>query len=118
MPDRVSFSGFGFGCGIMIPTGQTKFALVIAEQPEFATLTPDPEQLWAKFLSSIQRMPKPFPNTETIHENVWLIPLTTELPLLNKLVEWAASFHIRLYIQFLDEKPEWIKYPPDEPAEP
>jgi hypothetical protein len=97
----------------MIPAGQAKFAFVIAERPKYNPGEPEPVEQWTKFLSNIQKIHTPHPNTETIHENVWLIPLKTELPFVSKLVEWAASCHIPLYIQFLDDKPDWIKYPPD-----
>jgi len=103
---------------IMIPTGQAQYAFVIAERPKYKPALPNPDERWAKFLSSLRQIHTPHPNTETLHENVWLIPLQTELTYLGKLVEWALSYHIPLYIQFLDDKPAWIKYPPDETAGP
>jgi hypothetical protein len=97
----------------MIPTGNVKFALVIAERPKYDAKTNPHEFAWADFLTNMPKNAKPTPDTETIDDNVWLIPLSTGMLFLNQLVGLANDRHIRLRILFLDEVPGWIKVPPN-----
>jgi hypothetical protein len=100
----------------MIPTGNSRFALVIAERPP-SDMNDVPISRWDRFLDDIQKNIKPCRGMQKIHENVWLLPLETGIPFLGRLMEWADGYHIPLRILFLDEEPDWIKIPPD-PAPP
>jgi len=97
----------------MIPTENVKYALVIGEKPPYDAVTNPQERKWDDFLSSV--LPKLPTNgkTQKIHDNIWLIPLDTEMRFLCVLFEWANNFQIPLRILFLDEPPDWIKYPSD-----
>jgi hypothetical protein len=89
------------------------YALVIAEPPKIGWAH-EPERKWKEFLHNLrQRGPQP-KETQTIHENVWLIPLQTELPYLMNLFDHAKDYSIRLRILFLDDAPDWIMYPSEE----
>jgi hypothetical protein len=89
-----------------------KFALVIAEYSKNIHDAPDTLK-WQEFLGTATL---PFPTTEhsaRIHENIWLIPLHSEMPFLSALFLRAHEKGIPLRVLFLDEPPDWIKYPPD-----
>jgi hypothetical protein len=88
-----------------------KFALVIAEEPP---LSPDPsERNWGNFMDNVPNKGPLSQGNELIHNNVWLIPLSTGLPFLGKLTGLATVWKIPLRVLFLEEKPDWILYPPD-----
>ena len=87
-----------------------KFAFVIAEHPKNEYGEVD-KRKWQEFLASAKPNEKKGKGTLTIHENVWQIPLDTELPFLSHLCEWAIPMKIPLRILFLNEPPEWIQYP-------
>ncbi len=88
-----------------------KFALVIAGSLSHQYGGPDEGQ-WRSFLASIQKNVPPDEGTLRIRENVWQIPLDTGMPFLSKLFDWASGMRIPMHILFLDEKPDWIQYPP------
>jgi hypothetical protein len=90
-----------------------KFAFVVAEWNYKQWQGNDHKEKWQQFLSAIQRNAKLPAGMQTIHENVWLLPLANGLPFLANLIEWARSYEIPIRILFLAEAPDWIKYPPD-----
>jgi hypothetical protein len=51
--------------------------------------------------------------TERITENIWLIPIDSELLVLAALVQALKDFDVPMRVLFLEEAPDWIKYPPD-----
>ena len=89
-----------------------KFALVIAETHK-ETATFAVSESWRNFLQNIQRNVPTVKTSERIAENVWLIHLYSELPILTKLIGSLSDFSIKLHILFLNEPPSWITYPPD-----
>jgi hypothetical protein len=98
-------------------SNNAKFALVIAE-PTKPLPGVDAVRKWKEFLYNIQTNLRPSEAILKIHENVWLIPLDTEMRFLTQLFDWAYGVEIRLRILFLDAEPNWIKYPPDAEAKP
>jgi len=104
----------------MIPTGNVKFALLVASKPPYNPMTNPQELAYIDFLNNMPRIEQPPPDTEKIHDNVWLIPLSTGMPFLSSLCVYAKAWNVPHRILFLDEKPEWIKWPPPDetPATP
>lgn len=97
-----------------IPFPQPQFALVIAAQPEYSARIPEPERKWREFLGNLERNGRITERIKTIHENVWLIPLHSDMPFLMRLFDWGNGMGIPLRILFLDDEPKWIKYPASE----
>lgn len=89
-----------------------RFALVIAEYPKGYAGGPD-KDIWKRFVYEIQEILRPPKTIEQIHDNVWLIPLESELITLSEIVQLAKERTIPLRVAFLEESPKWIKYPPD-----
>jgi len=95
-----------------------RFAFVIAEPPKtYSGTQQSPLLQWQNFQTSIKTNLPPSEETLKIHDNVWLIPLKSGMPFLTKLFDWAYQMRIPLHILFLNEKPDWIEYPPDEPTD-
>ena len=46
-----------------------------------------------------------------LSENVWLIPLGSELPLLGELIGWSVRLSLHYQILFFPEEPEWTDSP-------
>lgn len=91
-----------------------KFALVIAERLKYRPSTGnDHLKNWSNFEGNIKQNVLQPEGTQTIHDNIWLIPLSNGLPFLAELLRWGGSYSIPIRILFLAEAPEWIKYPPD-----
>src|SRR5260221_6106149 len=90
---------------------QPKFALVIAKKQK---PTPGVEigDKWLDFLASLNRTSPPIEGSMHFHDNVWLLPLENGLSFLCKMIEWAGQFSVSIRILFLDELPDWTKYPP------
>jgi len=98
---------------------EAKFAFVIAEKKGYiAGSEHESTRQWQDFLGNVQRISFPPAGMQKIHENVWLIPLSNGLPFVTKLIDWGASFGVSIRILFLEEAPDWIKYPPDAEAKP
>jgi hypothetical protein len=91
-----------------------KFAFVVAAQQP---CTPGDETghraSWRLFVDNIRRIEAPPAGMQTIHENIWLIPLANGLPFLADLIRWSTDCHMTLRILFLEEVPNWLIYPPD-----
>jgi hypothetical protein len=49
-----------------------------------------------------------------LSENVWLIPLGSESPLLGELIGWCGQIPLHYQILFFPEEPEWV-YSPKHP---
>jgi hypothetical protein len=96
----------------MNPSQNAKYALVMAENKEPIVATNQNGE-WIRFLSTIANKRESDQPLERIHGSVWLIPLSTGMPFLAVLFSEARAGSIPLRILFLDEKPDWIKYPPD-----
>ena len=93
-------------------SNNAKFALVIAE----ARKNEHPESdaaSWNQFVAQVPKKARPSPETQTIHDNVWLIPMDTGIPFLVRLFDLSNGSNIHLRILFLDAEPDWIQYPPD-----
>jgi hypothetical protein len=90
---------------------QPKMALVIAEthrnKTDYGATTE-----WQNLLLNIQRSLPPVGKTERITENVWLIPIDTELYFLATLIQCMKSFGVPVRVLFFDEEPGWAKHPP------
>ncbi len=89
-----------------------KIALVIAEPIKSKAGYAD-QDTWRSFLASIQKNVKQIEGIDCFHENVWQIPLDNGLPFLVELLRWAGGIGIQIRVLFLEEAPDWIKYPPD-----
>jgi hypothetical protein len=89
-----------------------KFALVIAEARKNERHESDAAS-WSEFLAKVPKLARPNQEAQTIHDNVWLIPMDTGIPFLVRLFDLANSSGIHLRILFLDAEPDWIQYPPD-----
>ncbi len=94
----------------MNPIPNVKFAFVIAEAPKYPSAT-EPERTWQSFLTNVRNIQAPHEKTTTIHDNVWLIPLSTEMTFLTTLFGLANDWNIPLRILFLNDEPDWIRYP-------
>src|SRR5580700_10693739 len=97
----------------MIPTGNVKFALVIAERPAYHPMANPKEMAYFDFLNSLPKTEKQTKDIEVFGDHSWLIPLTSGLPFLGILTSQASSRSIRLRILFLDDAPGWMEYPPN-----
>ncbi len=87
-----------------------KFALVIAgAKPMFGG--PDLDK-WNSFVTSVRNNVRRVEEMLIMHDNVWLIPLETEMRILCGLLEWGIDMQIPLRILFLQSEPDWIQYPP------
>jgi hypothetical protein len=98
-------------------TENPRFAFVVAEFPKNEYGEPD-KATWDKFLGNIGRNKRQAEVAPTIHDNIWLIPLNTGMPFLNHLMQCAEPYPIPLRILFLNDEPDWIKYPPDDSSKP
>jgi hypothetical protein len=90
---------------------QPKTALVIAETHRNKTDYAASAE-WQNLLLNIQRNLPPAGKTERITENVWMIPIDTELHFLATLIQCMKSFGIPIRVLFFDETPAWVKNPP------
>lgn len=90
------------------------YALVVGETT--ASYGPDKRKQWEEFLANVRQNVRPAKNTTMIHDNIWLIHLATDMLFLSELFQWSRNQNIRLHILFLDDEPDWIKYPPDAQA--
>lgn len=66
-------------------------------------------------LDKAKKHAPPSQTTQAIQENVWLIPLHTDMPFLARLLGEASMASMPMQILFLHERPDWIKVPPDAP---
>ena len=89
-----------------------KFALVIAEARRNERRETDAAS-WNEFVAKVPQQARPNQETQTIHDNVWLIPMDTGIPFLVRLFDLSNGSDIHLRILFLDAEPDWIQYPPD-----
>ena len=89
-----------------------KFALVIAEARKNEEHESDAAS-WNEFVANVPKQARPNEETQTIHDNVWLIPMDTGIPFLVRLFDLSNGANIHLRILFLDAEPDWIQYPPD-----
>jgi hypothetical protein len=110
---RLSFSSLLVGMNANLVT-DAKFAFVIAERKEYKVGGGNEHiRQWTDFLGNVKMYSTPPEGTQKIHENVWLIPLSSGLPFLSQLIDWGGSSGVSIRILFLEEAPNWIKYPPD-----
>jgi hypothetical protein len=94
-----------------------KYALLIA-QPHKEDKWFYVSDSWKNFLTNLQQNIPPAGKTERIAENVWLIHLESELPVLSTLIDTLRSYTIPIRLLFLEDAPDWIKYPPDAETKP
>jgi len=90
-----------------------KYAIVIGEAQSSQNY--DRRRRWQEFAASVEHNAQSSADTKTIHDNVWLIPLATNMRFLGQLLEWGRMSGIVLRILFVDEEPDWVVYP--KPAE-
>jgi hypothetical protein len=96
-----------------------KFALVVAERGKHEIGGGNVHlSNWQTFLSNIHNNAYPPKDATKIHENIWLIPLSSGLPFLGDLIRRATNDGVSIRVLFLAEAPNWIKYPPDAEAKP
>ena len=88
-----------------------KFALVIAEAEKDQSGNENKDS-WQNFLLNIPQTLRHSKKIEAIHDNVWLINLESELPVLSTLIQLCSARSIHIRLLFLAEFPDWIKYPP------
>jgi hypothetical protein len=93
-----------------------KFVLVILEPPAGIVYGKMPTDQWKDFLGNTPNTTPPAEGVSKIHENVWLIPLDKNMPLLMELLSRSHSRGIRSYILFLSDEPDWLKGPAVEPS--
>jgi len=89
-----------------------KYAFVLAEMPAYPSVD-DPSRTWQGFLESLRTRQHLSETIKSIPGSAWLIPLNTGMPFLVFLFDQAKGYKIPLNILFLDEPPDWIRYPPD-----
>ena len=68
---------------------------------------------WTQFVSSLEGTGLQRGDKMHLHQNLWLIPLETDMIALTKLVHRAEAAGIPIRVLFLAEAPNWIKSPPD-----
>ena len=96
-----------------------KLAFVIAAYPKEPTLNGrESRENWLDFVGNLQRHGRPPAGMQTLHDNVWLIPLANGLPFLNELIQLGHSYSVPINILFLEDAPTWITYPPAKPEKP
>ncbi|HZM06007.1 MAG TPA: hypothetical protein VFC44_23645 [Candidatus Saccharimonadales bacterium] len=88
-----------------------KVVLVVAEKPK-STGVNDPSNMWSNFLCNIQTKAPPPEGTQTLHDNIWLLPVADGMQFLTQLTPWAVQYDISLRVLFLDKEPDWTIYPP------
>ena len=89
-----------------------KFAFVVAERQKNIPGV-GVQANWQEFLKTVADTAHPPVGTQTIHENIWLIPLATGLPFVSELIRCSGDWSVSIRILFLAQPPVWIKYPPD-----
>ncbi|MGH7953029.1 MAG: hypothetical protein ACREFE_14090 [Limisphaerales bacterium] len=89
-----------------------KFALVIAEGKRDENGYED-INTWRNLALNIPRTLAQAKKTLMIHDNVWLIPLESELPVLGSFLEQLTGYNkIHVRVLFLAEFPAWLEWPP------
>jgi hypothetical protein len=90
---------------------QPKFVLVIAQMhqkhPECAVSSD-----WKQFQLNRRQFLAPVVKTEQIAENIWQIPLDSDLLFFASLIQQMRDFHIPIRVLFFEDKPEWKDSPP------
>ena len=89
------------------------YAFVIAEPPPRGAVAV-PMKAWQEFLLNVRSFEMPEQKIQKIHDNIWLIPLETDLLFFAKLSEFAAVKEVPLRILFLQEAPQWLRFPSTE----
>src|ERR1700733_2741311 len=90
------------------------FALVVLEIPN--PYIPKPKgQTLDDILGNAKKRAMPSQAIQSLEQNVWLIPLHTDILFLSHLLAEASNANIPLHILFLHERPDWIKQPPAAP---
>lgn len=65
-------------------------------------------QQWQNILNSLENARNNNADIEKIHENVWLLPLQNELPLLARILNDSNHAEINQYVSFFEKKPLFI----------
>jgi len=89
-----------------------KFALVIATVSKTGSITAD-KMNWQNFAESIPKNTCTIGENANYRQNLWQIPLETDLLFLAELARLAGKYGISINVAYLAEAPIWIKYPPD-----
>jgi hypothetical protein len=82
-----------------------KTAIVIIEIPYGKD---DAMRHWRQLAEFYADKTKSKPGIERLAENVWLIPLDSELPLFGTLVHGVREHHLKCRTLFLDESAQWV----------
>ena len=75
----------------------------------FETIYPDNKKFvqWAQILGTLEESLNTHPNIEKIQENVWLIPLSDALQVLNTSTGYAHNMNISYKVAVLEESPKF-----------
>jgi hypothetical protein len=65
---------------------------------------------------NLQRSLPPAGKTERLAENVWQIPLDSDMHFFASLIQCMNSFDIPVRVLFSDEAPAWAQHPPVLPS--
>jgi len=93
---------------------KVRYAVVALECPDPYIPKPKGQTLY-DILDRSKKRATPSPSIEILQQNVWLIPLHTDMLFLIHLLAEASNANMLLHILFLHERPDWIKMPPDAP---
>jgi hypothetical protein len=68
---------------------------------------------WNDFLLRVERTLTHSKGIQCFHENVWLIPLSSELHTLCEIIQLCPARKVQSRVLLLEESPAWLKCPPD-----
>jgi hypothetical protein len=92
-----------------------RYALVVLEPQKHYETGTDGKTLFQRILDNAKKDGEPSQAIQSLHENILLIPLHTDMLFLARLTVEAKNESMLLYILFLHERPDFVKVPPDAP---
>jgi hypothetical protein len=88
--------------------------LIVVEKPDSKT-DRDANVVWISFQRPLQGLEDRYKNMKTLAENVFLIPLQSDLPALGEILDSANDARIKYQILFFEKAPDWVySQPPPE----
>jgi hypothetical protein len=94
-----------------------KFALIIAAPLKSPTAI-EPTRYYNTFLNNIRLHTPPLKGIESLSDNAWQIDLRNGLDTFQTIIHEAKGWLVSLRVLFVEDAPDWIKYPADAPLNP
>lgn len=92
-------------------------ALLVIEKKD--AMTDDDERIWAKLMSAARQTLEKSTQIEALAENVFLLPLRSDLHTLASLIASCLQYRDLSYrVLLLSDEPQWINRPSKKSAHP